>query len=205
MDYNKLASKESVDKTIAALGLNGVEGFLVETGADALEKIKELIPQGASVMNGSSRTLEQIGFVDYLKSGQHGWNNLHEAIVEEQDKEKQALLRKQAVLSDYYLGSVHALSETGEFVIASNTGSQLPHVVFTSPNLIFVVSTKKIVKTLEDGMRRLEEHVVPMEDEHMMGKYNIHTMLSKILIFKKESPLTGRKVRMILVNEDLGF
>src|SRR3989338_4402628 len=139
MNYEKLATKETVSKTAEKLLANNIEVFTVENGAEALAKIKELIPKDASVMNGSSRTLEQMGFVEYLKSGKHGWNNLHATIVAEKDKAKQSALRKQAVLSDYYLGSVHALMETGEFLVASNSGSQLPHVVFTSKNLIFVV------------------------------------------------------------------
>ena len=205
MNYDILATKEIVTKTAEALKANGVETITVETGTEALERIKELIPKGASVMNGASKTLDQIGFIEYLKSGKHEWNNLHEAIVAEKDRGKQMVLRKQASLSDYYLGSVHALTEKGEFIIASNTGSQLPHIVFTSPNLIFVVSTKKIVSTLADAMKRLEDHVVLLEDKSIMEKFNIHTMLSKIVIFKRENPMMGRKVRMILVDEDLGF
>jgi hypothetical protein len=205
MEYNTLANKEVVDKTVNALKENGVEVFVAESGQDALEKIKELIIKGASVMNGSSRTLEQIGFVDYLKQGKHGWNNLHEAVLAEKDKEKQSILRKQAVLSDYYLGSIHALSETGEFIIASNSGSQLPHIVFTSQNLIFVVGAQKIVPTFQDTFKRLEEYVVPLEDKHIRELYSMGTMVSKIVIFKKENPMMGRKVRMIIVNEILGF
>ena len=205
MNYDILATKEIVTKSVEALKANGVEAIVVETGTEALEKIKGFIPKDASVMNGASKTLDQIGFIEYLKSGQHGWDNLHERIVAEKDRSKQMMLRKQATLSDYYLGSVHALAESGEFIIASNTGSQLPHIVFTSPNLIFVVSTKKIVPTLTDAIARLEDHVLPLEDKSIMDKFNIHTMISKIVIFKRENPMMGRKVRMILVNEDLGF
>ena len=89
--------------------------------------------------------------------------------------------------------------------IASNTGSQLPHIVFTSPNLIFVVSTKKIVPTLADAMNRLMEYVVPLEDKHMKEKYGVGTTPNKIVTFNGENPMLGRKVRMILVDEDLGF
>lgn len=205
MAYEQLAPKEIVTKTAEALHANGIEPFVVGNGAAALAKIKAFIPKGASVMNGASRTLEQIGFVEYLKSGEHDWHNLHASILAEKDPAKQAALRKQATLSDYYLGSVHALAETGEFVIGSNTGSQLPHIVFTSPNLIFVVSTKKIVPTLAAALKRLEEHIFPLEDKNIMAKYNIHTMLAKIVIFKRENLMLGRKVRMILVNENLGF
>lgn len=205
MNYDQLASQQSIDKTIAALAERNVEAIAVEDRAAAMEKVKAFIPKGASVMNGSSRTLEEIGYVDYLKSDQHGWNNLHEAILAEQDKEKQAVLRKQSVISDYYLGSVHALAETGEMVIASNTGSQLPHVVYTSPNIIFVVGIQKIVPTLPDALKRLEEYVVPLEDQRMMQAYGAHTNQSKTLIFRYESPFNGRKIRMILVKEKLGF
>lgn len=205
MDYNTLASDESIAKTIAALKANGVNAIVAVNGSEALTKIKELIPAGASVNNGSSKTLEQIGYIDYLKSGQHGWDNLKVTILAETDPAKQAALRKQATLSDFYLGSVHGLGETGEFVIASNTGSQLPHIVFTSPSIIFVVSTKKIVPTLADAMERLEKYVFPLEDERIFAQAKVHSQISKIVIFKKENPRMGRKVLMILVKEDLGF
>jgi hypothetical protein len=205
MDYTKLATQEIVDKTAEALISKHIEPVVVKTGAEALRKIKALIPASATVMNGSSITLEQIGFVDYLKSGKHGWNNLHEAILAEKDPAKQGVLRKQATLSDFYLGSVQALTESGDFIVASNTGSQLPHIVFTSRNLIFVVSTKKIVPTLDEALKRLEEYIMPLEDQHMKEKYGTGTALNKLVIFKNENPRMGRKVSMILVQEDVGF
>ncbi len=205
MKYDTLASQEIVVKTVAALAVRNVEAMVVENSGAALEKIKELIPDGASIMNGGSQTLEQIGFVNYLKSGEHKWNNLHATILAETDPVKQAQLRKESVLSDYYLGSVHGLAETGEFVIASSTGSQLPHIVFTSQNLIFVVSTKKIAPTLKDATERLYEYVIPLEDKRMMEAYNVHTAPNKIVVFNGENPMLGRKVRIILVNEDLGY
>ena len=126
MNYTEIPSSEIVANTTASLTERNFEPIVVNTKEEALEKIKELIPAGASVMNGSSVTLKEIGFVDYLKSNHHGWNNLHEAILKETDPAKQAELRRQALLSDYYLGSVHAIAETGELVIGSNSGSQLP-------------------------------------------------------------------------------
>jgi len=205
VEYDKIADKKVIEETIKNLAANGIEGFFVETKADALAKIQDLIPAGASVMNGSSRSLEQIGFVGLLEKKEHNWNNLHDGILAEKDPAKQAALRKQAVLSDFYLGSVHALSRTGEFIVASNSGSQLPHIVFTSPNLIFVVGAQKIVSSLEEGMQRLQEHVIPLEDDRMMGKFKMHTYPSKVLMFRKEQSYLGRKVRVIIVNEALGF
>jgi L-lactate utilization protein LutC len=205
MKYDSLANSQSTAKTIESLKSKNYDVTLAKTSADALAKIKSLIPSGASVMNGSSKTLDQIGFVDYLKLGTHGWNNLHAAIVAEKDPVKQGLLRQQSALSDFYLGSVHALVENGEFIIASNTGSQLPHVVFTSKNLIFVVSTKKIVPTLDEAMNRLNQYILPLENARITKLYGSPTSLNKIVIFKNENPMLGRKVHIVLVEEDLGF
>lgn len=188
-----------------ALAERGFLPEIVKTGADALARIKELIPAEASVMNGSSKTLEEIGFVEYLKSGAHGWNNLHANILAEKDPERQKELRKQSVISDYYFGSAHAVTEEGELVISSNSGSQMPHLAYTSANIILVVSTQKIVPTLSDAFERIEKHIMPLEDTSIQKKYGVHTMRAKTLILHRENPMLGRKVRIILVNENLGF
>ena len=203
--FNTLVSQESINQTLQSLLTNGFQPELVENKFDALERIKELIPKGASIHNGGSTTLQEIGYIDYLKSNTHGWNNLHANILDESDPEKQSILRRESAFSDYYLGSVHALSETGEMVIASNTGSQLPHLVFTSPNIILVVGTQKITPTLEKAIRRLEEYVVPLEDDRAMNAYKMHTMNTQTLIMHKENPMMGRNVKVILVKESLGF
>jgi L-lactate utilization protein LutC len=205
MDYNKLASKSSLQKVIKAFTEKGYTAIVVKNGKEALVKIKELIPSGASVMNGSSVTLEQIGYSEYLASEKHSWIDFHARIAAENDKAKRAQLRRESVVADYYLGSVHALIENGEFIIASNTGSQLPHVVFTSAHLIFVVSTKKIVPTLEEAMKRLETHVVPLEDKHMQKLYGMGTTLNKVVLFKGENPMNKREILFLLVEENVGF
>lgn len=205
MKFDTLANKESIVKTIAALKEHGVEAMVVANKEEALEKIKALVPAGVSLMNGSSRTLEEIGFVEYLKSGAHGWNNLHEAVLNEKNPEKQAVLRKQSVLSDFYLGSVHAVAETGEMVFASNSGSQLPHLVFTSPNIVLVVSTQKIAPTLADALTRVREYVFPLEDQRAKDIGWGGSAINKLLIWEGENPKMGRKVHVIFVEEKLGF
>ncbi len=205
MQYDMLASDDVLNATVEALKARNFTPVVVNTKEEALEHIKSLIPQGASVMNGSSTTLQQLGFVDYLKGGAHGWNNLHEAIVKEEDTAKQGELRRQALLSDYYLGSVHALSQTGEMIIASNSGSQLPHIVYSSPNVIFVVGTQKITPSLEEASKRLREYVVPLEDARMKSVGAAGTALNKEFIFHGEPTYTGRTITVLLVKEQLGF
>lgn len=205
MNYTEIPSAEVVSKTVAALKERNIEAIVVGTREEALAKIKELIPAGASVNNGSSRTLQEIGYVDLVKGDSHGWNNLHGKVVAEADPAKQKTLRNEALLADYYLGSVHGLSETGEMVIASASGSQLPPIVFTSKNVIFVVSTQKITPTLDSAIQRLREYVFPLEDARMKSVNMGGSTLAKMLIFEREPAFMGRSVRVILVNEKLGF
>ncbi|TAK05549.1 lactate utilization protein [Patescibacteria group bacterium] len=205
MTYDTLATTDVISATMKALTERGFLPEVVPTGAEALARIKEIIPAGASVMNGSSRTLSEVGFVDYLKEGAHGWNNLHEGIVAEKDPAKQQQLRRQATLSEYFLVSVHALAQTGELVIASNSGSQLPHLAFTSPHLILVVGAQKITPDLGTALQRLNEYVLPLEDVRMKEVGMGGSFISKILILNREQAFMGRKVHVLIVNEKLGF
>ena len=205
MNYDTLASADSINKVIETLKVHNIEAELVGDRAAALAKVQELIPAGASVMNGSSRTLEEIGFIEYLKEGKHGWNNLHATIAEEKDPAEQTRLRRQALFADYYLGSVHAATETGELIIASASGSQLASLVSTSPNIVLVSGAQKITPTLEEGLKRLREYVFPLEDARMKALGYQGSLLAKIVILAKEHSMMGRKVRLLLVNEKLGF
>lgn len=205
MNYEEVKDKSLVEKAVEQLAAHNFKPQVVETKEEALDLIKKLIPAGASVMNGSSVTLHQIGFVDYLKSNEHGWNNIHATILEETDSQKQAQLRLQALTSEYYLGSVHALSATGELVIASNSGSQLPHLVFTSPNIILIVGANKITETLDEALKRLHDYVVPKENVRAQEAYGWPTYLAKTLIMHGENAAIGRNVHVVIVNESLGY
>ncbi|MDB5225031.1 MAG: hypothetical protein JWO43_653 [Candidatus Adlerbacteria bacterium] len=207
MSYDTLATDSMINKTVEELTKRNFHPIVVATKEEALAKIKELVPPGASVMNGASKTLEAIGYTDHLKAGNHGWKNLHEDILAEKDPAKQAVLRRQALISDFYLGSVHGLSETGEMLIASNSGSQLPHIAYSSPNVVLVVGAQKIVPTLADTYQRLMTHVIPLEDARMKEVYGPEsgTKLNKEFVFHGEAAYTGRMISVIIVKESLGF
>lgn len=205
MNYDKIADNKIIEKTITNLQNNNFSSRLVKNKTEALSEIKKMISPGASIMNGSSVTLHEIGFIDYLKSNEHGWNNLHANILSEKDADKQNKLRKESVLSDYFIVSAHAITENGEIIWASNSGSQLPHLVYTSQNIIIVVGTQKIVKNIEAGLDRIEKYVFPLEDERAKKLGWGGSLIAKLLILKKENPKMGRKINVILIPEKLGY
>lgn len=203
MDYAAPRSQKILQATATALEGRNIHTQIVNSKAEAMAAIRALIPEGAEVTTGSSTTLDQIGFVDLLKSGDHPWKNLKEAIVNEQDATKQAELRRQSSLAEYFLGSVHAITEDGVVVTASASGSQLAPYAFTSQNVIWVVGAQKIVPNLDEAMKRVREYVFPLEDARMKSTGAPGSVFGKWLIFERE--VMPRKIHLILVNEVLGF
>ena len=206
MNYNTLPNPDHLQKTIEAIRTRGVTVTLVETKESALTQLQALIPAGATVMTGASVTLQQIGFEALLMGGKHPWRNFKDEILAEKDPARQAALRKQGTLADYFLGSVHAIAETGEIIIASATGSQLPAYAFSSSNVIWVAGTQKITPTVETALQRVRDYVLPLEDQHMKQLYGNEagSFIGKLLIFEREAPYLRRNVNL-LVNEVLGF
>jgi len=102
------------DKITETFADRGLRVHRVANAAEALQHLKQLIPAQAAVMYGSSETLKEIGFVDYLKNGNPSWRNLKGEIQAEDDSDRREELRRQASLADFYLGSVHAVARTGQ-------------------------------------------------------------------------------------------
>lgn len=200
--WTKQADEKTILDTIESLKGRGISAEVVLDKASALSAVTRLIPDGAEVMTGSSRTLEEIGFIDLLKSGAHQWKNLKEAIQAEANSSKQMELRKKATLSQYYLGSVHAVAKTGEVVTASGGGSQLASYAYSAGKVIWVVGTQKIVATLADGIMRVREHSLPLEDARMKGLGYPGSAIGKMLIVERERP--GR-IHLIFIDENIGF
>jgi len=204
MKFDVLASKETVEKTIKALKPRGINAEFVNKKEDALNRLKKLIPPNAEVMTAGSTTLDQIGFTELLKLGKHPWKNLKDAILAEKVPAKQMELRKKSVTSEYMIGSVHAVVETGELLVVNASGSSLPAYSFSSDNVIWVVGTQKIVPTVDEGFKRLREYCFPLEDKRMKSIGYPGSTLGKFLLFEKEI-LENRKLTLIFVNEKLGF
>ena len=204
MNYTTLATPETIQKVTEALTARNVSVRVVNTKAEALEAIKNLIPEGSEVMSGGSETLNEIGYVEYLKSGNHGWHNVKDAIFAETDPIKQSELRQKSVHAPYFLGSVHAITEDGQVVVASGSGSQIPSYAYTSDNVIWVTGTQKIVPTLADAFTRITEYVLPLEDARMKKAMGFGSAISMWWIFEK-TIMPNRKFHLIFVNEELGY
>jgi len=98
---------------------------------------------------------------------------------------------------------VQAVTQEGEVVAASAGGSQLAAYAYGAKNVIWVVGTQKIVSDLDDALRRIREHSLPLEDQRMKSIGYPGTFLAKILIIEREDP--RQTASLIFVDEPLGF
>jgi len=200
--YGKLANNKIVEKTADALKKKGVNVFITENSQEAKEKVKELLPENAEIMNMTSTTLQQSGIEkEIMESGRYqSVKRKLEAMAKNgNEKEKRAL----GAIPEWTIGSIHALTQDGQFVIASATGSQLPAYAFGAKNVVWVISTKKIVKDLGGALKRIYEYSLPLEDARARKAYGIGSAVNKILIMNKE--FQPKRITAILVKEDLGF
>ncbi len=203
--WSRLPDEMRLRRTIESLKVRGVDAHLVFNKEDALNLILKIIPDGSEISSGASATLDEIGLLKLLKSGTHHWKNLKDQIATEKDPAKRRELQVKATMADYFLGSVHAVAETGEIVVASASGSQIPAYSYNAKNVIWVVGAQKIVPNLEQAIQRVREYSLPMESASMRKAGYPGSMIGKMLIFEKESSSSPRKLTMILVNEKVGI
>lgn len=197
-----LPSENQIATTIGNLEHRGINVLLVNDRTEALEKILELIPKNSEIMNGGSTTLEQIGYIDFLKK-QKDYKNLHKKILNETDMQKQMELRRNATISEYFLGSVNAIAETGEIVSCDATGSRVGAYLYSTKNLVLIAGVNKIVPDLNSAIKKIREYVFPLEDKRALAAYGIHSGTNKWIIIEKE--VIPNRITLILVKEHLGF
>lgn len=200
--WTTLANDQSLHNTMAALKRHNIDSVAVNTGAEAKAKVLEMIPKGAEVMNMNSVTLETLGLVDAINAS-GDYDAVKPKLMKMDRKTQGREMRKLGAAPDWAIGSVHAVTEDGYVIIASNTGSQLPAYAYGAGHVIWVVGTQKIVPTMEDAMRRLHEYVVPREDVHMHEKFGVGTHLNKLLTVYGD--LIPERITVIFVKEALGF
>lgn len=116
-----------------------------------------------------------------------------------QAREKQRL----GAAPDWAIGSVHAVTEDGKVLIASATGSQLSAYAYGANHVVWIVGAQKLVKNFEDGLKRLYEYSLPLEDVRARKVYGAGSSVNKILIVNKEP--APERITMIIVKEKLGF
>ena len=203
MNYNTVREDASIEKAVAALKEHGITAEVVENGEAARMRVLTLIPEESEVMTMTSVTLEATGIAHEINesgryhSVRHKLNQLDRATQGDE-------MQKLGAAPEWAGGSVHAVTEDGAVMIASNTGSQLPAYAYGARHVIWVVGAQKIVKDKEDGMKRIYEYTLPLESERAKKAYGVSgSAVNKMLVVNNE--VQPCRITMIIVKEVLGF
>jgi hypothetical protein len=200
--FAKLASDEQVERTAKALEANGIHTLIAKNGEEAKRLFFELVPQGSEVFLGASVTLEKLGIQPEIDKSGH-YDALRPKMFAMNRETQRSEIRKLGASPEIAAGSVHAVTEDGHVLIASNTGSQLGPYASGAAKVIWVVGAQKIVKDVNEGLRRIEEYSARLEEVHMQELYHMSTAVGKILIVNRE--LRPGRTTLILVKEQVGF
>jgi len=196
------ATAESISRTIEALAARNVDAVLVESREAALAKLKELVPEGCEGFVSTSETLDTIGYTEHM-DGNDRYINLHDQMLAQPDAASQREFRRTTTTADYFVGSVQAIAETGEIVVASGSGSQIGAFAYGARRVIMVAGTQKICPTLAEAEARTRGYTLEMHDRWLEGRGGSAAPIGKFMVMEHE-PVVGR-ITMILIPESLGW
>lgn len=200
--FSKLANSQTIAKTVKALERNGIKAIVVENGSQAKKEALNMIRAGGEVLTMTSQTSEVVSLAKEVNESKK-YNSVRSKLMNMNRKTQGREMTKLGAAPEFVIGSVHAVTEEGQLLIASATGSQLPAEAYSGGKVIFLIGTQKIVKDIQEGLRRIYEYSYPLEDERAQKAYGMRSGVNKILIINKE--ITPGRITVIFVKEKLGF
>ncbi|PFG29258.1 LUD domain-containing protein [Paramicrobacterium agarici] len=200
-DFARSASREQIERAAAALTRHGFTVEILRDSAEARVRVRELVPEGDSVLTASSETLRVSGIdEDVNDSGRYRSVRRQ---VQSMDRGADADgIRRLVASPDVVLGSVAAVTEAGSLIAASASGSQLPAYA-GGARAIWVVGAQKVVADMNAAIHRLEEHALPREDERAREAYGRPSAVNFMLTINAD-PRPGRAT-VLLLEEVIGF
>ena len=196
------APPQRLEQAATALMAKNFAVEILDDAAAARTRIKDLIPEGASVFTGASETLRLSGIEEDINdSGRYDAIRTRGTAMDRATQMDE--IRRILASPDVIVGSVGAVAETGSLVVASASGSQLTGYAGGSAQAIWVVGAQKVVPDLSTALRRIEDHCLPLESERAMKAYGRPSAINRVLILNAE-PHPGRGT-VLLLREAIGF
>src|SRR6202795_3970850 len=113
--FTAAAPTERIDRVAEALRDHNIEAIIVGTGAEARERVLGMLPEGAEVHWGTSRTLEEIGLTPKLLV-EGRYDALRPRYLPMDRATQGREIRKLVAAPDFMLGSVQAITDAGALV-----------------------------------------------------------------------------------------
>jgi hypothetical protein len=196
------APAQRLEQAAAALRSRGFTAEVLDDAAAARIRVKDLIPEGASVLTGASETLRLSGIdADINTSGRYQAVKPQTLAMDRVTAAGD--IRRMRAVPDVVVGSVAAVTETGSLVAASGTGSQLPAYAGGAAHAIWIVGAQKLVPDLPAALRRVEDHCLPLESARTQTAYGSPSAVNRLLVLNAE--LHPGRGTVLLLREAIGF
>jgi L-lactate utilization protein LutB len=211
MTTKELRNERLAQTIIKNLKRRHIEGFYCPTGADAVNKVVELIEDGSSVTWGGTMTVRDLGIPEALK--RRGTLEVIDRDLATTAEDKQAMYLR-AFSTDVYLSSANAISEDGVIVNIDGNGNRVAAITWGPKKVIFVIGLNKVAQTVEAALARARSTASPVnaarfdiktpcQTDGVCHNCNSADSICNYVHFLRNSP-RGRH-QVVLVGEDLGY
>ena len=199
------------ESLIQKFNKRGMDAVYCENSAEAVEKVRELIPENSSVTWGGSATLSETGILDALKSGPYEVIDRASAKTPE---ESRALYGK-IVCADYFFMSTNAFTTDGQLVNIDGNGNRVACLINGPAHVIVVTGMNKAVKTVQEAVDRIQTAATPPNCVRLGLKtpcaasglcadcQSPESICCQVVITRR-SRHPGR-ITVVMVGEELGF
>ena len=201
LEFERPADRAHLERTAAALAGRGFKAQVADSAEHARRLVLEAIPEGAEVHLALSETMRELGVASEIdESGRYDSirSRLNALDRETQSRE----MRKLGAAPDYIVGSAHAITDDGEIIVGSGSGSQLGAYAYAGGNVILVIGHQKLVSDVDEGLRRVREYSLPREYARMQAAGFPGSLLAKTLIIHHEP---SDRISVILVPKTFGI
>lgn len=169
--------KDTIKGTIDNLGKNHMAGYYVESIFQLHELIRKLMPEGQTVGCGDSVTLEQTGVYEYVRDHHYNFLDKHQEGLSHEEKRELYLKNFRA---DTFLTGINAVTADGKLFNIDGNGSRVAPIIYGPKQVIAVVGTNKIAKSVDDAILRTRQIAAPL-DAKRLGKETPCTKLGRCI------------------------
>ncbi|MBR5336392.1 MAG: lactate utilization protein [Lachnospiraceae bacterium] len=153
---------------IKGLESRNMKGYYAATREDALKIALDIIPEGSSITQGGSVSVEEIGLVDALKKGNYNYKRR-----EEFDDVAEAALF--GFTADFFIGSTNAMTNDGILVNIDGNSNRVSAYAFGPKKVLLVVGMNKVCGDQDAAMKRARNDAATINAQ----RFGLNTPCSK--------------------------
>lgn len=148
----------NIEKTVENLKKNNMIPYVVKDKKEAKEKLESLLSKNDTVAVGGSMTLSECGIIDLLRSGEYNFLDRYKEGLSREDINK---IYRESFFADAYISSSNAITENGELYNVDGNSNRVAALMFGPKSVIIVAGKQKIVKDLDEAVRRVKQIAAP--------------------------------------------